>query len=90
MMAETASQNLQMADPCYSIAIFHDQEYREEDVDVEIQKSVRGTYPDTDHVKFKTVPAVEVASATFRGSYDQNSHCERGGGRLGGGQRLDL
>ena len=51
--------------------MFHDREFRESDVDVEIQKSVRGTYPDTDHVKFKTVPAVEVASATFRGSYSQ-------------------
>ena len=40
-------------------------------MDVEIQKSVKGSYPDTEHVKFKTMPAVEVASAVCRGSYEQ-------------------
>ena len=68
---ETARMHIQDGDPSLCAAVFHDREFRESDVDVEIQKSVRGTYPDTDHVKFKTVPAVEVASATFRGSYSQ-------------------
>lgn len=71
MMAETASQNLQMADPCYSIAIFHDQEYREEDVDVEIQMAVKGEYTDTKSVRFLTVGPQLVASATYQGSYQQ-------------------
>lgn len=68
---ETARMNIQDGDPALCIAVYHDGEFKEADVDVEIQKSVRGTYADTDHVKFKTVPAVEVASTTFRGSYDQ-------------------
>ena len=46
-----------------------DGEYKESDVDVEIQKTVKGAYPDTAHVKFKTVPPVTVASATFQGGY---------------------
>ena len=71
MMAETASQSLQMADPCYSIAIFHDQEYREEDVDVEIQMAVKGEYTDTESVRFRTVEPQLVASATYQGSYQQ-------------------
>ena len=29
----------------------------------------KGRYQDTEHVKFKTVPAVTFASATFKGSY---------------------
>ena len=37
----------------------------------EVQKTVRGDYPDTEHVKFKTMPAVQVASAVCKGSYDQ-------------------
>lgn len=68
---ETAGMNIQNGDPVLCTAVFHDGEYKEADVDVEIQKSVKGTYPDTEHVKFKSVPAVEVASAVFRGSYDQ-------------------
>ena len=68
---ETARMNIRDGDPALCTAIFHDGEFKEQDVDVEIQKTVVGTYPDTEHVKFKTVPAVEVASATFRGSYDQ-------------------
>lgn len=70
---ETAGMNIQDGDPVLCTAMFHDGEFKERDVDVEIQKNVVGTYPDTEHVKFKTVPAVQVASATFRGSYDQIS-----------------
>ena len=66
---ETARMKIQDGDPVLCAAVFHDREYKESDVDVEIQRTVRGTYPDTEHVKFKTVPAVQVASAMLRGSY---------------------
>ena len=39
--------------------------------DAEAQKTVRGDYPDTEHVRFRTLPAVTFASATFRGPYDK-------------------
>lgn len=68
---ETAPQHIQASDPCYTIAIFHDGDYKEFDVDVEVQKSLKGTYQNTEHVQFKIEPAVEVASATYKGSYDQ-------------------
>lgn len=72
-VGETAHLHIQDGDPCLCTALFHDGEYKEVDVDVEIQKSVKGRYPDTEHVKFKAVPAVEVASAVCKGSYDQIS-----------------
>ncbi|MCI8810669.1 MAG: MerR family transcriptional regulator [Oscillibacter sp.] len=68
---ETARMNIQDGDLVLCTAIFHDGEHKETDVDVEIQKTVLGIYPDTEHVKFKTVPAVQVASATFQGSYSK-------------------
>ena len=37
MMKETADQNLTPANPCLAFGIFHDAEYKERDVDVEIQ-----------------------------------------------------
>lgn len=67
---ETETMNLLPDDPCLCSVIFHDAEWKETDVDIEAQKTVRGKYPDTGHVKFCTLPAVTVASATFRGAYD--------------------
>ena len=71
MMQETAAQKLQPADNCLSLAIFHDEGYKESDVDVEIQCTVKGSYQNTANVVFKTAPAVEIASATYKGSYTQ-------------------
>ena len=71
MMQEAGGQNLQPADPCYSVAIFYDEGYKESDVDIEIQCAVKGSYKDTKNVVFKTMPPVQVASATYKGSYEQ-------------------
>lgn len=71
MMQETAPLGMQPGDPCLTLGIYHDTDYRDRDVDVEIQMSVKGEYPDTAHVKFKTVPPIFMASATYTGSYEQ-------------------
>ena len=73
LVRETASMNLVADDPCYCSVTFHDGEYKESDVDVEAQKTVKGKYLDTEHVKFKTVPDVTFASATYKGPYSQIS-----------------
>jgi DNA-binding transcriptional MerR regulator len=70
-MSQEAGCALQMANPCYSLAVFHDEGYKESDVDVEIQIAVQGKYENTENVIFKTVKPIEVASATYKGSYDQ-------------------
>lgn len=71
LMRETGPLKIQDADPCYTLAVFHDGEYKESDVDVEVQKSVEGTYSDTEHVVFKTVDPIQMASAIYKGSYEQ-------------------
>ena len=58
-------------DPCYCAVTFLDGEYKERDVEVEAWKTVNGSYLDTEHVKFRTLPAVTVASCTFRGPYEK-------------------
>lgn len=70
LMAETAEMNLQPDDPCYCSVTFYDGEYKEADVDLEAQKTVRGRYANTEHVKFKTMPPVTFASATYKGPYE--------------------
>ena len=70
MMAECA-RPLVPADPCYAIAEFLDREYKEENVEIMVSMAVKGQYQDTEHVKFKTLPAVKVASCIVKGPYQQ-------------------
>lgn len=71
MMSEIMPQKAELANPCYSLAIFHDKEYKERDVDVEIQISVQEAKPDTANVKFKTTAPMQIAAAIFKGSYEK-------------------
>lgn len=73
LMQVVAPMNIHESDPCYPLSIFHDTEYKEHDVDVEVQISVKGSYPNTEHVVFKTEPPILIASSTYQGSYDQIS-----------------
>ena len=66
---ETAHMHLVPDEPCLCCAVFHDDEYKESDVDIEVTKSVIGDYPDTEHVRFRMEPAVTVASAVHNGTY---------------------
>lgn len=70
LMKETDNMKLVADDPCYCCAVFHNGEYKESDVDVEIQKTVKGKYADTEHVCFRTLPAVTAATTIHKGAYD--------------------
>ena len=70
LCAETDHMNLIPDDPCYCSVTFLDAEYKEKDVEVETQKTVKGQYPDTEHVKFRTLPAVTYAGCTYQGGYE--------------------
>lgn len=71
LMKELAPLNVQDDTPCYTLAIYHDREYKENNVDVEVQKSLKGKYENTENIVFKTEPAMLIASATYKGSYDK-------------------
>ena len=68
---ETAPLKVVPAEPCLVAAEYLDDEYREKDVELIAWKTVKGEYPDTEHVKFMTLPAVKVASCMVKGGYDQ-------------------
>ena len=68
---ESEPLKIQAANPEYCLAIFHDPAHVNEDVDVEIQMSVIGEYQDTENIKFKTIPPIQIVSVTFNGGYDQ-------------------
>ena len=69
MMSECS--NLIPADPCLAAAEFLDDEYKENNVEIIAWMTVKGSYADTEHVKFKTLPAIKVASCVVKGSYGQ-------------------
>ena len=69
MAEETCRMNLVEDDPCLCAVTYLDGEYKEENVEMMAWKTVKGSYPDTEHVKFHTLPEVTVASCTYQGSY---------------------
>ncbi len=42
---------VQPGEPMMGVSIYHDKEFKEHDVDVEVQSTVKGSYPDTEEVK---------------------------------------
>ena len=71
MMEETCRLGLVEDVPCLCAMTYLDGEYKEKDVEMMAWKTVRGSYPETEHVKFRTLPEVTVASCTYKGSYAQ-------------------
>ncbi|WP_306008238.1 MerR family transcriptional regulator [Bacillus sp. MMSF_3353] len=71
LMQEIHMKNISIAHPSYSIAVFHDREYKENDLDVEIQLSILGKHENTNDVTFKNIESTHVASITVNGSYEQ-------------------
>lgn len=71
LFSETAHSGMVPCGP--AMAKLHDKEFKESDVDVEVQIEVKGRYENTENVTFFTEPEMTAASATFKGSYNQFS-----------------
>lgn len=69
LCGETDPLGILPANPCLRSVTFLDGEYKETDVEVEAQKTVQRLYPDTEHVRFRVLPPVTFASATYKGPY---------------------
>ena len=70
-------QNITLSKDCISMEIYYDDEYKETDIDVEIQTAINCGGTDSGIVKFYTASELEVVSVTFRGSYDQRTQVSR-------------
>jgi len=64
-------QHIPAAGLSYDMAIFHDEGFVENGIDVEVQKTVAGRGIDTDQVKFKDAPSMLAAVLTYEGEYGQ-------------------
>ncbi|HZK83485.1 MAG TPA: MerR family transcriptional regulator [Desulfosporosinus sp.] len=61
---------VQKAKPTVYYGIFHDEGYVENNLDLEVQITVIGDYPDTERIKFKTIPPTLAATITYQGAYE--------------------
>lgn len=64
-----ANPELKCIEPEYCFSIYHDREYKETDIDVEICQAVTDFGVETEGVVFKKIPAVTVASVMHKGPY---------------------
>lgn len=74
---EINKQKISLSKDCHSLALYYDNEYRDTDIDVEIQTAVISGGKDNENIKFFTAPELKVVSVTFRGSYEQRPHVSR-------------
>ena len=65
------SQRIPAASLSYDMAVFHDEGFMENGIDVEVQKAVVQKGIDTDQVKFKNAPSMLAAVLTYEGAYDE-------------------
>ncbi|MBS7577978.1 MULTISPECIES: MerR family transcriptional regulator [unclassified Enterococcus] len=68
---ESLQQKVTLTNPPMGLTFYHDKEYKENNVDIEIQSNIVGDYKDTSTVKFLNAPSFMMASVTFNGSYEQ-------------------
>lgn len=69
-MPAASAAGVAFAEPPTIGATFHDEDYQERDVDVEIWASVAAPFAPSGDLRCVDVPAREVVSATLRGSYE--------------------
>ncbi|MGM0238465.1 MerR family transcriptional regulator [Enterococcus sp. AZ103] len=69
--AVVQAQKIQFSSPPLGVSIYHDEEYQDQQIDLELQSTVVGDYSDMEEVKFFVAPAIQTASVTFQGSYEQ-------------------
>jgi len=66
-----AEQKAKCAVPGYCFSMYHDGEYKESDIDVEICEAVMEFYEDTDTLKFKKIDSVKTAACIIhKGPYN--------------------
>ncbi|BDR57392.1 MerR family transcriptional regulator [Xylocopilactobacillus apis] len=66
LMSKIEKQNDKITDSPQAMTIYHDPEYRQTDVDLEVQMNVIGNSSD-----FKTISSFMMPTVTFSGSYEQ-------------------
>lgn len=71
LQQEMKKGSVKIAPGSLGISLYHDKEYRETNVEVEVQLEVIGEYENGETATFFEAPEYSIASVTFSGSFDQ-------------------
>ena len=67
LYGEYQKQKIKFTNPPMGVTIYHDSEYKEQNIEIEVQSSIEGTYADTEEVKFFKAPKIqEIGRASCR------------------------
>ena len=66
-----AKNDICLSNDCPPVAVYMDNDHKDESPDIEVQIGVNGKFDDTEILKFKEVPETLTACVTFTGWYDQ-------------------
>ncbi|MHC5228082.1 MerR family transcriptional regulator [Enterococcus sp. LJL99] len=68
---QSLAQKVKLTSPPAGMTLFHDKEYKETDIDIEIQSNVIGNYENKNEICYYNAPSFQMAATTFNGSYEQ-------------------
>lgn len=71
LQKEIEASGVKIAPGSLGVSLYHDKEYKENDVDVDVQLEVTGNYEDGIDAVFYEAPEYTLASVTFSGSFEQ-------------------
>lgn len=68
---QSQKQHVKLANPMFGMTIYHDKEYLETDIDIEVQSDVVGDYANENGICYVTTPSFTMASVIFSGDFNQ-------------------
>ncbi|WP_321387013.1 MerR family transcriptional regulator [uncultured Enterococcus sp.] len=71
LQKEIEAEGVKIVPGSLGVSLYHDKEYKESEVDVEVQLEVSGEYENGTAATFFEAPEYNMASVTFSGSFDQ-------------------
>ncbi len=70
ILREITEQDIKLQNPPYNISIYHDKEFKNANIDIEIQCSVIGEYSNLHNITFKTESPKTIISVVMQGNFD--------------------
>lgn len=68
---QSQEQQIQLTTPPSGMTIYHDLEYVETDIDIEVQSNIVGDYVDNNDIHYYEALDFKMAAVTFNGSFEQ-------------------
>lgn len=68
---ESQKQNIQFVHPMFGMTLYHDKEFVETNIDIEVQSNIVGEYHNEKDIRYYEAPNFIMAAVTFSGDFSQ-------------------